>query len=151
MDECVNGGQKILEILEMLMLTLLNCTWFLWNSEARNFICRKLAVACSCSFPRGSRRVGIGVQSLGQSGTLNSVNTPTYQPTTQPRLSHPPLSHPPVIHSPLIHQPPLPLSDPIPSLNLSPISNLGPLPNPKLNTCPITGLVPIIVVEEVGV
>ena len=56
MTEC-NGGLKFGWFLGITLQTLLCCTWYLWNSEAREFLRRKL-FATSSSFTRRSRRVG---------------------------------------------------------------------------------------------
>ena len=47
--ECPDDGITIHFYIITFLLTLLSCSWFLWNYEARQFLYRKMATACVCS------------------------------------------------------------------------------------------------------
>ena len=57
--ECSDEGFSIHFYIITSLLTLLSCTWFLWNYEARQFLFRKLSTTCVCvcRFKRRLRRV----------------------------------------------------------------------------------------------
>ena len=47
--ECPDDGLTIHFYIITFLTTLLSCTWFIWNYEARQFLYRKMATACVCS------------------------------------------------------------------------------------------------------
>ena len=52
MKECTEEGLTIPFFILTSLFTLLSCTWFLWNYEARQFLYRKLSASWVCTFKR---------------------------------------------------------------------------------------------------
>ena len=52
-----DGALSIQYFYSLPLNTLLSCSWFLWNNEARQFIYRKVTTSCTTIFARRSRRV----------------------------------------------------------------------------------------------
>ena len=65
-----SGGYPAQYILFYPLSALVSCSWALWNNEARQFIYRKTAAACTRLLPRRVRKVGpIGQRAAKKNAT----------------------------------------------------------------------------------
>ena len=92
---CEQEGLTLGNLLQMTLMTVICCSWFLCNSEAREYLSRKISVRCSDSFTRNNRRVGIATTlSNSQGMSLDPkigkylINRKGHQYTGPPNKSH---------------------------------------------------------------